>query len=433
MIDSPLTKHNQAAIKGVNAMKLERKPLHYGWVVLVAGSLGVFSALGLARFGYTLLLEPMQKAFSLSNEQTGLIASMNLVGYVLLSFIGGILASRFGARLVASVGLAIIALGLVGTGLANDFLTIVITRGITGIGSGITYSAIMGLWASWFSKERRGMATGIAVTGPSISLIIMGITLPKLMAAFETDGWRYAWFILGGLAVIITTFALIAIRNRPADGIAIGHVPGTPLAPKENVGFVAGIKMVYTQGFIWKLGLVYAASGFSYIIFMTFFSKHMITSGLIDQAGAGQLFSVMGGVSLVCGYWGAISDRLGRKPTIAILFGIHTLAFGLFAIQSVPTFIIATVLYGLSSGSIPAVAAALCGDTQTPKNTPVAIGLITLCFGIGQALGPVVAGRMADVFNSFSPSLILAAAVALLGGFGALLLKVPHKSEVKSN
>ena len=48
--------------------------LHYGWIVLAIGTLVVFGSLGLARFGYTMVLPSMQEGLGIDNTQTGLLA-----------------------------------------------------------------------------------------------------------------------------------------------------------------------------------------------------------------------------------------------------------------------------------------------------------------------------------------------------------------------
>src|SRR5512139_455467 len=86
--------------------------IHYGFVILGLVILVVFSALGLARFGYTSILPAMQEAMKLSNSQTGVLQSWNLVGYVVTVALAGVLASRFGPRGVIVAGLLIVAAGM---------------------------------------------------------------------------------------------------------------------------------------------------------------------------------------------------------------------------------------------------------------------------------------------------------------------------------
>jgi len=54
---------------------------------------------------------------------------------------------------------------------------------------------------------------------------------------------------------------------------------------------------------------------------------------------------------------------------------------------------------------------------------PAALGFITLFFGLGQAIGPSVAGAIADATGSFALAFIFASIVALLGAGGVLTLR----------
>ncbi|MBN1417421.1 MAG: YbfB/YjiJ family MFS transporter, partial [Planctomycetes bacterium] len=71
----------------------------------------------------------------------------------------------------------------------------------------------------------------------------------------------------------------------------------------------------------------------------------------------------------------------------------------------------------------PAIMAAACGDVLGARMAPAALGFITVFFGVGQALGPTVAGAIADAAGSFGPAFALAAGVALAGAAGAATLR----------
>jgi len=133
----------------------------------------------------------------------------------------------------------------------------------------------------------------------------------------------------------------------------------------------------------------------------------------------------MGWFSLFCGLiWGVISDIIGRKGALIIVYLIHTLSFSLFALWSSPLgFTFSAILFGLSAWSIPAIMAAYCGDMLGARLAPAALGFITLLFGIGQAAGTSIAGIMADAANSFSPAFLLAGGIAFLGALSSSLLR----------
>ena len=389
------------------------------------GTLVVFGSLGLARFGYTMVLPSMQDGLGIDNGQTGALATANLIGYLAMAVIGGVVAARYGPRVVIAAGLAVAGVGMLLTGLADGFADAAAWRVLTGIGSGASNVPVMALLASWFATKRRGLASGIAVAGSALGLIFAGALVPRVLSAYGDDGWRTCWFIFGGVTLLLAVGSFMLLRNRPADlGLMpLGAGSEVPVSDQKAEGLHWA--RVYRSRTVWQLGLVYVAFGFSYIIYMTFFTKHLIAEGGYTKNAAGDLFMTMGWVSLVCGLlWGTVSDVIGRRRALIIVFLIHATTFSLFALWPTPAgFTLSAVLFGLSAWSIPAIMAAACGDALGPRLAPAALGLITLLFGIGQAVAPSVAGAMADATGSFFSALLLAAGVALLGAVGAFFLR----------
>ena len=91
-----------------------------------------------------------------------------------------------------------------------------------------------------------------------------------------------------------------------------------------------------------------------------------------------------------------------------------------------PAYIIASFLFALTAWSIPAVMGAAIGDIFGPQAAPALFGLITMIFGAGQALGPTIAGAVAEQAGSFSPAYKIAAAVALAGAI--IATRLPAKA-----
>ena len=397
---------------------------HYGWLVLGMAVLVVFGSLGLTRFGYGMVLPEMKEGLNIDSTGAGGIATASLVGYLALSVLGGILASRFGPRIVITIGLAIAALGMILTGLSDRLATATASQLLAGIGSGASNVPVMALLASWFAPRRLGFASGVAVLGSSLGLIFTGSITPVVMDAYDEDGWRMCWYIFGSVTAILAITAFLLLRNSAHDmGFKhLGSAAADPVPSPRRTSLQWG--KVYRSRIVWQIGLVYVAFGLSYIIYMTFFKDQLLEAGEYSEDTASHLYMVMGFVSLACGIWGFISDRIGRKYTLMILYLIHAVAFFLFGTWTeTPGFTVSIVLFGLSAWSIPAVVTAASGETLGGRLAPAALGFITLFFGVGQMLGPVIAGAMSDAADSYLPAYLLAGSVALLGAFGALFLR----------
>ena len=387
----------------------------------MVGTLGIFAALGLARFGYATVLKEMMGDLRITTAQAGIIASVNLSGYLLLAVIGGALASRFGTRIVATIGLLVVGIGLLLTSTVTSLGAACIWRGLTGLGSGAANVAIMGIWSAWFTPQWRGRAAGIAVAGSSVALIITGLVVPPILTSPALAGWRHCWLLFGIATLVIALLVWLFLRDHP------------PAPPAKTPGTVpaATAHSIYRSPLIWQLGVIYMAFGFSYIIYMTFYQAYLQLECHYSETEAGRLFLMLGIFSLFCGFlWGAVSDRFGRCSALAMVFLIQMISYGLFAYSaSDAVLLISTILFGLTAWSIPAIMSAACGDLLGARLAAAGLGFLTLFFGIGQALGPYIAGIIADTTHSFTNAFLLAAGMAMLGMTGALLLRTRCSKE----
>jgi MFS family permease len=406
--------------------------IHYGLIVLALIVLSVFSSLGLARFGYTSILPAMQEALGLSNTQTGELQTLNLIGYLLTVVFAGMLAARYGPRVVISVSLLIVSLSMILTGLVPAFGTACIGRFFAGIGGAGGNVPAMGLVSAWFGARRRGLASGIGVTGSSLGLIVTGPLIPAVLNAYGPNGWRVSWYIIGLLGLAAFALCALFLRNRPDEkGLKpLGESENeTAQRTTENVSAALNWGLVYKSRLLWQLAAIYCAFGFSYIIYATFFVRHLVKEGACTPAGAGSLWMKIGIVSLISGFiWGSISDRFGRRAALLCVFTLQGLSFAVFGLSlDMSAIYLSSVLFALTAWSIPALMAALAGDVFGPRLAPAALGLMTIIFGVGQATGPYFAGILADATNSFSPAFLIAGAVSLImGAGGSLVLRTPE-------
>jgi MFS family permease len=399
----------------------DQKRFHYGWIILFVGFIGVIGALGFGRFAYTPILPAMKNALSLSYAQMGWIGTGNFIGYLAFSLLGGYLATRIGPRQVISISLVLVAISLILTGLSNSFEFALAMRTLTGAGSAGSNVPIMALASAWFASNRRGLAAGVLVSGSSVALLLLGPLIPYILESFPGSGWRVCWYTLGGLTLFIALLNYLLIRNRPEDK-NLQPIGNSPAPPATTFSF--SWRSLYASRSLWHLAGVFFTFGFSYIIYIQFFSAYLINEAGVSVERAGGYLMLLGILSIFCGpFWGAVSDRIGRKYGLALVFltqGTSYLIFGLM--KSGSGYLISTILFGLTAWSIPSIIVAAVGDAVHPRMAPAALGFTILIFGMGQALAPPVAGKIADLTGSFTPAFILSAVIAFTGMVGSLLI-----------
>jgi sugar phosphate permease len=416
--------------------------LHYGWVVILMGLLTTIAAHGFGRMSYTIILPAMKDGLGFNYTQLGLLGTGNFIGYLTMAIIGGFLAAHFGTRMVITVALIVMGITMILTGLAQSFGWAFAMRLLTGLGNGASYVPAMALGSAWFTMRQRGFATGIVSAGIGIGTLISGLVVPPILTTFGASGWRFSWYILGGAVLLISGIVYQFVRSNPAEkGLRqVGEEHTETAQPVSSDTYKASslkwtdtIAGVVKMGSVWYLGAVYFFYGLSYIIYMVFFAAYLVKEIGLNQEWAGGLWALVGGLSIFCGViWGKISDLLGRSRGAALAYLVLGLAYIIYALIKVKFgFFLSAILFGLTAWSIPTIMAAAAGDFVGPRLAPAGLGFITLFFGIGQALGPVLGGYLADVSGSFTLPFVMAGVISLTGMLLSFYLKKPNlKSQI---
>jgi len=413
--------------------------VHYGWVVVFMGLLTTIAAHGFGRMSYTVILPAMKDGLEFTNTQMGLLGTGNFIGYLTMAIIGGFLAARFGTRIVITVALILMGITLILTGLAQSFGFAFTMRLLTGLGNGASYVPAMALGSAWFAMRRRGFATGIVSAGIGIGTMIASLGVTRILSTLGPNGWRISWYILGAAVLLISGVVYKFVRNRPEEkGLQqvgedqISDKGASSLATKGRVSSLQWSSVI-RMGAVWYLGAVYFFYGFSYVIYLTFFKEYLTAEIGLAPVEAGNLFALVGGLSILCGViWGKISDLLGRSRGAALAYLVLGLSYIIYALIKVKFgFFLSAILFGLTAWSVPTIMAAAAGDFVGPRLAPAGLGFITLFFGIGQALGPALGGFLADASGSFTLPFVVAGVISLTGMLLSFYLKNPNlKSQI---
>lgn len=392
--------------------------------------LGVFGALGFGRFGYSAILPSMQEGLGITSAAAGSLASWNLGGYTLMAAGGGLLAARFGSRRVVTAGLAITSAGMLLTGLSHSLVTASVGRFITGLGNGMVLVPSIALMASWFEKRRLGFASSVVSSGSSLALVLVGLAVPRIISGGEADTWRLAWYFFAGASICLAILNVFVQRDRPHAALSGRSAFGPDELSRASLRTTAGntilsLGRILRSRYTWHLGIVYLLYGAAFLVYLTFFQKRLTIDLSYTSEVAGYLFLIVGlGGVLGGALWGSMSDCVGRGQTLAVMCLAQAVAAAFFALwPTMPALVVSAFICGLAGMSVPGVVGAGCGDQFGPILAPAALGFVTIFMGVGMALGPYLAGYVADKFGSLEYSYVLAAGVFVLAAVPSFFLR----------
>jgi MFS family permease len=393
---------------------------HYGWVIVLVGTLIIVACLGLARFAFGMLLPSMSEALGMSYDEMGLLGTANFAGYLTAVGLTPLLLRRLSPRSLIAVGLSLIATCMFGIGASGSYFTVLVLYTLVGIGSGLANIPLMVLVSYWFRRERRGRAAGLIVIGSGFAIIFSGFLVPFLNARFGTNGWRIGWIVLGLIVLVIAGIAAALIRNTPAEkGLEpVGTQRSFDYNKAEAKGQFTVVKILA------HFGTLYFIFGVTYAIYATFIVTTMIEEYGFSETSAGHFWSWVGFFSLFSGVvFGILSDRIGRKGGLMVVFSVQTLAYLLAGSKWGTTVIFGSVfLYGIAVFAIPAIMAAAIGDYLGKARAAAGFAIITFFFALGQTLGPAVAGMVAESSGTFSGSYLASAGLTAIAVILAFFL-----------
>lgn len=399
------------------------RTIHYGWVIVAVGFLIIFSCIGLARYAYTMLLPTMQAGLGLPYDRMGFIGTGNFCGYLLSVILAPRLIRRFRPRAVITGGLLLIAIALFLISCSHGFVIPLFLYFLVGMGTGFANIPTMALISFWFRSDQRGKAAGLMIAGNGAAIVLAGVLVPLLNRTFGADGWRAAWLLLAVVALLVTLLAVCLVRNHPSEvgleplGRAIQPSPDQ-LIPREQRGDGALLA---------RLGLLYLAFGATFMVYGTFIVTTMVREYGFSEAKAGLYWSWAGFFSLFSGVsFGMLSDRIGRKYGLALVFAAQTAAYLLAGLNPGGAgLLISIVLYGSAVFAIPTIMAASVGEYLGLSRAAGAFATITIFFAAGQTVGPSMAGVIAKSSGSFNNAYLLAAFITAAAALFALFLPPP--------
>ncbi|MDD2859329.1 MAG: MFS transporter [Candidatus Nanopelagicales bacterium] len=382
---------------------VQRSPLFRDLPVEVAvlSVISFFVAIG---FG---ILAPAIPVFARSFGVTALEASAVISGMALTRFLmsplSGMLANRWGERIILSTGLILVAVTSLAAGLSQTYLQLLFWRGITGIGSSMFTVSAMALLLRVSLPDQRGRAASAFQGG----FLLGGVAGPAFGGLIVAWSIRAPFFIYAGSLAVASVVSMVFLskahlREREtlvSEGEA--EAQQTLRSAMRDGAYRASLIVNFVSGFV--------SFGMRISIVPLF-----ITEGLqrgASLAGFGFLLAAVVQAILLMPA-GRVADTQGRRKALRIgsigltvgmvvltLADILNHGFGTASIIGPALFFLSMAIQGVSAAFLGSAPAAVVGDIVGGRRGGIVIATFQMTSDLGMILGPLAAGALVDLLD----------------------------------
>ena len=368
------------------------------WKVVPPGLMIVAVTYGLSRYTFGLFIPVIRDELGLSIAVMGVIASASYAGYLVATLVATVASGRIGPRLPMVLGGISATAGMIIISMASSSLALAIGVFVAGMSPGLAYPPLSDAIIRLVEKRQRNWTYAVINSGTSIGVIMSGP-----LALFAGADWRLSWMIFAACATIATIWnAMIMPAGQFKENRFHILQPITRkwLFNKRSMPlFVSATLFGFATSVIWTFAVDFLTQ----------------SGGLTDNSVT--LFWVLIGVSGVAGAGTAqIVENLGLRTSLGlgqtavsislVLLALFPPTLFLVSVSAVlfgSSFIIVTALYGMWSMQL------------FPERPSAGFGWTFFLISIGQFVGPLIGGDVAEKFGG-QFLLLVAAGIAVLAG-----------------
>jgi MFS family permease len=396
--------------------------MFYGWRITATFALMVFASAGI-RHAVGPFLKPMVADLQVDRASFSLVIALGLFLYGAFMPLVGALVDRVGARPVTAAGCVVLAAALVLTAFCRTIWELAAVYGVlAAVGLAATGPVVANAVVSRWFIARRG--TAVSLLG-SAAMAGMSLMVPTVAWLILTLGWRTTYIVIGIFVLVcLLPLCLLVLRDSPEsmglepDG-AVRAATAAPMNIERTPVTIAATTVAF-----WQLSGSFFTCGFS----MSLLSSHgvpMLTDHGYTPLFASWTFGVLGGGSILFTLLlGPASDRFGRRPVLASIYGGRAAVFAaLFLIRDNPTAMLAVAFIGgLTLAGSMSMTSALTADIYGRFSIGTILGAIFLVHQTGAAIGSWAAGALFEATGGYG--LIYAIACAVLIAAALVSLRI---------
>lgn len=393
---------------------------------LVVGLLWVVGCLNyLDRVMITTMRGSVVEAIPMTDAQFGLLTSVFLWVYAILSPFAGFLADRFSRSRVIIVSLFAWSAITWLTAHATTFGELLATRALMGISEACYIPAALALITDYHRSTTRSLAVGVHMTG-----IMVGSGLGGLGGVIaERHGWNHAFLIFGVAGIAYSVLIAFFLRDAPRPAVD----PAAPVAPPRVNLWEALRSLLSRPAFLFALGYwgLLGLAGWAVVGWMpTYLNEHFhLTQGTAGMSATAYLNAASLVGVLVGGVWADRWSRTNdRAPIFVPLIGLLIAAPGILLSATagvLPLAIAGLVVFGVTKAFADSNMMPILTLVTDPRYRATGYGVLNLCSCTVGGLTVYAGGALRDAHVDVN-RIFMFAAVSILVCAGLLYLVKPR-------
>lgn len=378
------------------------------WVLYYLATVIAMMALQMSSLGFAPLLPAIQHEFAMSFSQMGLFTGVYGLVALVVSIPAGIMAKQYGEKRVLIVGMAILAAGLFGLSVAENFGQSLTARALWIFGYRLAFVCVMTAIALTAPPHLKGRAMGVLGACSALATVLGA---PFCAGLAEAWGWREAVMGFGGMTIAGLVVFSMFYQQRP-------EVIQKRGGPQGQGAFSA-----FKYPIVWTIPLLGLtnAGGFAATFFLPSVLKADFQLGASDAAAVISMSYILAiVVNPVCGY---LADRLNRWNVLAGMMILMVPACLAMTSHNLLVFKISAAMLislGLAATNqlYPTISELMRGRDVGPL-----MGITALGGGIFGFLGPQALGWLRDWSGGFHAGWYTLTGVAVVSAVLILFLK----------
>ncbi|MGG7735098.1 CynX/NimT family MFS transporter [Klebsiella aerogenes] len=373
-------------------------------LLLIVGILFIAATLRVTFTGIAPLLDAIRTEYQLTTAQTGLLTTLPLLAFGLVSPLAAGVARRFGIERSLLLAMVIICLGI---GLRSLPSAAWLYIGTALIGCGIALGNVLlpGLIKRDFSGHVARMTGAYSITMGAAAAAGSAMVVPLALAGF---GWR-------GALLLLMVFPLLALLLWLPQARRQATTPMTGSGAAHNRG-------IWRSALAWQVTLFLGINSLVYYVIVGWLPAILQSMGY-SEAQAGSLHGLLQLATAAPGLaiplvLHRLKDQRGIAVLVALMCVVSTLGLWLLPGQAV----IWTLIFGFGSGATMILGLTFIGLRASSAHQAAALSGMAQTIGyLLAACGPPLIGKIHDAYGDWHIPLIIVALIAVVMAlFGAL-------------